>query len=342
MNDDKRPKRAPSATPWDGVSEDRLSPAEALVAASHRSAYAFRHEAFQADTGFFNGYPKDSCPYCNGKALRHGFTKAGVQRYRCSVCRRFFTSATGTIFEDRKLPLSAWTDFLVQTFSYASISLMTRENKRSDTTIPYWMAKLFSVLDGIQDDVRLSGKVWLDETYWPVATADAVYTPSGKLPRGLSKNQMCIGVGVDRHGRSVFFLEGVGKTSAAKTWKAFGGHIVPGSSLVHDLESAHNKLVRELGLTSSRYNARLLKGVPDELNPLDPVNRMCFLLKAFLRSHSGFDRGDMQGYLNLFHVMMNPPDDKLEKAAMVLDRAMRYPKTIRFRDFYNTNSRSDI
>lgn len=37
---------------------------------------------------------------------------------------------------------------------------------------------------------------------------------------------------------------------------------------------------------------------------------------------------------------MNPPEDKLEKVAMVLDRAMRYLKTLRFRQFYARNTRS--
>lgn len=77
-----------------------------------------------------------------------------------------------------------------------------------------------------------------------------------------------------------------------------------------------------------------------ELNPLQPVNRMCFLLKCFLRAHSGFNRGDIQGYLDLFSVAMNEPKDKLEKAALVLDRAMLYPNTLRFRDFYNVKPRS--
>jgi hypothetical protein len=218
---------------------------------------------------------------------------------------------------------------------------MTKEDKRSGTTLPYWMAKLFAVLDGVQDDVMLSGKVWVDETYWPVAAGDAVRTASGKLPRGLSRNQICIGVGVDDSGQSMFVREGLGKTNASETWIAFGDHIKPGSTLIHDLEKAHNKLVVDLDLSSESHNAKLLKGVPDELNPLNVVNRMCFLLKAFLRSHSGFNREDMQGYLNLFHVMMNHSPDKLEKAAMVLDRAMRCPNTVRFREFYNVNSRSE-
>ena len=43
----------------------------------------------------------------------------------------------------------------------------------------------------------------------------------------------------------------------------------------------------------------------------------------------------------LFWVMMNPPRDKMEKAAFVLDRAMRNPKTLRYRDFYARSPSSD-
>ena len=100
-------------------------------------------------------------------------------------------------------------------------------------------------------------------------------------------------------------------------------------------------LVGRLGLEDESYDARLLRGIDDELNPLQPVNRMCFLLKCFLRAHPGFDRDDVQGYLDLFSVAMNDPADKLEKAALVLDRAMLCPNTLRFRDFYNVKPSSE-
>lgn len=67
----------------------------------------------------------------------------------------------------------------------------------------------------------------------------------------------------------------------------------------------------------------------------------CYLLRLFLDSHTGFDRTRLGGYLDLFWVMMNPPRDKMEKAAFVLDRAMRNPKTLRYRDFYARSPSSD-
>jgi hypothetical protein len=202
------------------------------------------------------------------------------------------------------------------------------------------MGKLFAVLDGIQDEVVLSGDVWIDEAFWPVAAKDAVRKPDGKLLRGLSRNQICIGVGVDGFGVSLFVQEGHGKTNIARTLTTFESHIAPRSKLIHDFENAHDALVRSLDLENERHNAKLLKGMPDDRNPLEPVNRRIYRMKAFLGSHSGFNRADMQGYLNIFHVVENKPEDKLEKAAVVLDRAMRCPKTVRFREFYNVNARS--
>ncbi len=151
---------------------------------------------------------------------------------------------------------------------------------------------------------------------------------------------MRIAIGTDGK-RSLFVFEGPGKTSKARTWDAFGPHIAPGSTLVHDREHSHSVLVDRLSPSGESYDSRLLKGLPDDESPLGLVNRMCFMLKQFLRAHSGFSRGSMQGYPSLLSVAMNPPEDKLEKTAMVLDRAMRFPKTLRYRDSCNVSRRSE-
>lgn len=341
MDGKKRKRLSASATPWDDTPEDELEPSQVIVAASHKGIYAFRHERHVGDADFFNGYPREKCPYCGGSLAKAGFNRAGVQRYGCKTCKRISTPVTGTIFDNVKLPVTAWVDFILQALSFESISSMTREDRRANTTTLYWMAKLFAVLDGIQGDTVLAGKVWIDEKYWPVASKDAVRTTEGKLLCGLSKNQICIAIGVDESDRSIFLHEGFGKPSKSRTWAAFGDHIAAGSTLLHDMEHSHAVLVDRLSLIDEQYNAKTLKGLSDDLNPLEPVNRLCHLADCFLRSHSGFDRANMQGYLDLLHVAMNPPKNKLEKVAMILDRAMCCPNTLRFRDFYNVSTRSD-
>lgn len=178
---------------------------------------------------------------------------------------------------------------------------------------------------------------------YPLPLADQPRMPDGsKVPGGFSKGKHCIGIGCDGSGASVFADEGLGKTSGARTLAAFGGHVARGSTLVHD----HGERPQPPGPRAgpaqrARHNSKLIKRLPDPENPLAAVNRLCYLLRLFLDSHTGFDRTRLGGYLDLFWVMMNPPRDKMEKAAFVLDRAMRNPKTLRYRDFYARSPSSD-
>jgi len=335
MSGKKRKGLAASATPWDGYDENQLTPTQLLVKNSHKSAYAFRHESFDYDIDFFNSFDRTSCPLCESEDIKKfGHEKSGMQRYRCNACQKTFTPVTGTVFDARKLPVSAWTDFLIQAFSFESIAVITREDRRSDTTIPYWLGKTFAVLEGVQDGIMLSGDVQIDETYYPVPGAEIV-SVDGKRLRGLSRNKICIGVGCDNNGHSYYVAEGLGKTSGEKTMAAFCAHIKRGSRLVHDMEKGHHRLVRELELKDEAHNSKLLSKLDDKDNPLREVNRLCYLLKRFLHSHSGFNRDDLDGWLNLFSVAMNPPAEKMDKVVFVLNRAMCNPKTVRFRDFYN-------
>lgn len=43
---------------------------------------------------------------------------------------------TGTVFDNAKLPVTAWADFILQALSFESVSAMAREDRRVDTTSP--------------------------------------------------------------------------------------------------------------------------------------------------------------------------------------------------------------
>jgi hypothetical protein len=82
-----------------------------------------------------------------------------------------------------------------------------------------------------------------------------------------------------------------------------------------------------------------LKGLPDKDNPMNPVNRVHAILKKFLNSHSGFKRQYLQGYLDMFAFVTNPPSELLEKVEAVVKMAFENPKSLRYRDFYAVNTR---
>ena len=338
---------APSAssTPWDGADESSLTPGQELVMGWQREQYDWLHRhGGDLDAAFPDACRRDSCPRCgSGRIQMYGHDRRGVRRWRCAACGTTLAPATGTIFEDRRLPVTAWAEFLLAIMSFESLAGIARRDRRSPTTPAYQLAKLFMVLDGIQDAVVLSGRVQADEMMYPVPAADRDPLLAGRRAGGHPRNSTCIAIACEEgeHGSAVFRALGLGKPSAERAKAAYCPHLSGGIVLVHDRENSHNAVVRELGLVSEAYDSREIKRLPDEENPLWKVNRLCFLPGLFLDGHTGFDRANFSGWLDLFSVMMNPPENRLEKVALVLDRAMASQKTLRYRDFYRQTPSSD-
>ena len=69
-----------------------------------------------------------------------------------------------------------------------------------------------------------------------------------------------------------------------------------------------------------------------------PVNHAHAILKHFLNSHGSFNRDDLQGYIDLFAFVTNPPKELLEKTQIILKRALENPKTLYYRDYFAAKS----
>lgn len=327
-------------TPWDEVSE--LTPTQSFLKQHYKDHYAERHVVIRDcdESELINSYSPSRCPHCESEKFKKcGHTAYNVQRYKC-VCGKTFLPTTGTIFDEHRISISEWMEYCLNLFRHVSITADSWNNKNDFKTSRYWLQKLFLILGNIQDDIVLSGKVWLDETFYTVRSENIVRKDNGNKLRGLSANQICIGVATDKV-RSILVVEGTGKPSQKKTFLAFGSHIMRGSTLIHDQELAHRKLVEKLELKSIAYASVELKKLPDIDNPLNPVNRVHAILKAFLNAHGGFDRQYIQDYLNLFAFVSNPPHDMLEKVELVVNLAFQNPKLLRYRDFYGANTKVD-
>lgn len=91
-------------------------------------------------------------------------------------------------------------------------------------------------------------------------------------------------------------------------------------------------------MKSQAYASKDLKGLADSENPLNPVNRIHNLLKMFLNAHSGFNRDELQGYLNLYSFVINAPADHLEKVVKIIKMVFENPKSLRYRDQFGENT----
>lgn len=294
--------------------------------------YDAKHrEASAEEVEFVNSIAIESCPYCGSKEIRKDgrSKKTGLVTRECKGCDRKFSPLTGTIFDSRKIPLSEWIEFLVHIFQFHSVKTSSFDNRNADSTGLYWLSKVFAVLDGRQDGTVLSGRVWIDETYFPKWPSETELR-EGKRLRGLSKNQFCVCCATDGR-RCVLKACGVGKPSKSKVAKAYGGSIAPGSTIIHDGDNSHQALIELLSLGSEVHTASETSGLKDSENPMEPINKIHRYLAAFLGAHKGFGRGGIQDWMNLFSFYWETPGDAFEKAQAFIELAVKKRTTMRYR-----------
>lgn len=319
-------------TPWDNYFN--LSPVQSFIKMQYVTRFEERHPVLansKEEASMVNSFSPQRCPFCGSQSFtKFGFDSNGIQRYKCE-CGQRFRPTTGTIFDSRKIPISEWIEYCLNIFRYISLNADSWNNRNSISTSKYWLEKLFLVLENYQQMIVLKKKVWLDETYYPVIMREKKLNDNGTLLRGLSRNQICIGVARDKD-QTICFVEGIGRPTQERSLQTFCNHIEPGSILIHDKEKTHRQLIEKLSLNSISYDSKVLKGLSDDKNPLNPVNRVHCLLKMFLNAHSGFNREDLQNYLNVYTFAINPPRDPLEKVEKLINLAFTTPKKLRYRD----------
>ena len=315
---------------WSGNKNKK--PSETLIESTALEWYEAKHRKQSLEEiEFVNSIKIYSCPYCDGPIMKNGHRKDGLQTYRCSNCERKFNSLTNTIFDSHKIPISEWIEYLLHLFEFHSVKTSAIDNRNSDTTGRFWLFKVFEVLKNIQKNVLLSGNVYIDEKYLPVIESKKQKDKDGKELPGLSKNHLSIASGTD--GTSSLFIHmKTGKPSEASCWRAYHKHIKEESTLIHDDEHSHYRLVDDLALKSIVYKSEETKRLKDKDNPLDPINDLHDKLQRFMMAHGGYDRSNIQDWLNLFWFIMNEPKDKYDKVKKFIERAISIRKRIKYRD----------
>ena len=318
-------------TPWTGDLD--ATPMEQFIDSCNTANYEKKHPLVKdsLEKELLDNYPVTVCRHCGSKKFKSfGRTAAGTKRYYCKDCHKTFTVITNTIFDQRKIPISEWLDFLLSLIGYGSFTLTSKYNKNALTTTKYWFSKVFLLLSDWQDSIVLDGKVYLDETFYSVITSERIYNKDGSKPRGLSYNKICIGVATDGV-NTIAFVEGKAKPSKKSTWKAFGTHITPESLLIHDGENSHSILVKKLELIEEVHTTGETKGLKDKDNPLAPINEIHNFIKRFLGAHSGFNRDELQDYLNFF-CFISRRISKYEMVKELMEIGFQKSVFLRYRD----------
>lgn len=320
--------------PWDNNTKTVL---QSFIENKYKENYNFKHPKLSEteEAKILNSIKINECRYrSKTQLIKRGTTKNGIQLYYCKNCNRRFTATTNTIFEKHKISISEWIEYLLDLFNYGSLTLTSKVNKNIINTSIYWLHKTFLVLQNWQDCIILKDKIYIDEMLYSVIKSN-IETKNGKKLRGLSRNQYCIGVGYD--GTNIIaIVEGLGKISSEKTKDIFLKHIKPNSKIIHDDEKSHNDLITKLNLVDESYKSTWLKTKKDKDNPLRPINHQYDLIRQFLNAHSGFDRNDLQNYLNLYCFMNSGHKKKLDKVNEFIEMALNMKVTLNYRDLFET------
>ncbi|MCH4223200.1 MAG: hypothetical protein LKF79_05445 [Solobacterium sp.] len=316
---------------WDD--KKTLTASQKLISRTVHEWYDAKHPAVShEELKMVNGLTIDHCPICgSAEIIKYGCYKDGTHCYKCLSCNHKFSPLTNTIFYDRKIPISEWIEYLLYLFEFHSITTAARDNRNATSTGRYWLFKVFAVLKEIQNNVVLEGDVYIDEMYFSVIK-EKVVEKDGKKLRGISRNKIGVAAGYDNHRHIVLIVENTSKPSIRSTWKALGTHIKPGSTLIHDGDNSHSVLISRLNLIEKKYTTSETKGLDDKDNPLDPINNLHSLAKKYMRAHGGYDRDNLQDWMNLISFILSEPDDRYEKVDRFIKLAIVSPQKVKYRD----------
>ena len=319
-----------------GKARGEATPLQVLVDETVDEWWREKHrEQSPEEIAFLNSIVPDRCPLClrAGPLTRWGKDRKGRQRWLCRACGKTFSPLKGTLFQDAKIPISEWVEMIAGMLEFHSTKSSSFDNRNAPTTGYYWEAKIFAALDGWRGEAALGEEFWLDEFFWDVDPEGRVLTPQGKRLRGISRNKVCVICATDG-ATTVAAVAGTGKPTRAMM-SAIAPCITPGSTMHDDGEKAHAALVESLSLRRVCHPTKDTKGLPDELNPMDPINDVHDKMKMYLRSHRSFLVGKLQGLLDLFCFRWSRPGMGVyEVAGEIIKLAVSRRKVIKYRTFY--------
>lgn len=320
--------------PWDNNSQ--INKSQKLISSTIHEWYDAKHRnTSKEEIDLINNIKRTNCPYCGSKEIvKNGFYKNEIQRFLCKTCKKKFSPLTNTIFEGKKIPISEWIEYLIHLFEFHSVKTSSRDNRNAEITGRYWLTKVFNVLKDIQKDVILEGRIYLDETYFSVSKSEEIIK-KGKKIRGISRNKIGVGVAFDENGNYLLLVEYTSKPSDKSTWNTFGEHIKEKSHLIYDGERSHGILIRNLNLTSEIYSTKDTIGLDDKNNPLDPINEIHSLSKHFMRTHGGYNRDNLQDWMNLIWFILSKPKNRYEKIDKFIELSINTPIRLKYRDIFS-------
>lgn len=257
----------------------------------------------------------DECPYCkSNKTILYGHDKSGIKRYMCKSCNKTYNLLTNSLFSSSKINIKAWYTFLECLLSGTSMKSACLAAKISIPTGTAWLHKIFIALKDYQNSIILNNKIYIDETYIHVDKSKIKYLDEigkirkvPKMPRGLSKNKICILLATDTR-KSFAEVCCFGLPQKEPNLIICKKHIKNNSLIIGDEDNSLTLSAHELDLKRIQYKSNTIEAYEN----LEPIDQLCNRLKFFIDKHRGFLQDYLPDYLNLFIFIDNMKSENID------------------------------
>lgn len=246
------------------------------------------------------------CLYCGSVAVKKNGKYRDRQRYLCKDCGKTFNDTTGSPLSGTRYP-EKWLDFFQHMIEGSSLPKISEELEIHVSTAFYWRHKILFSLRKIGFE-QLKGIIESDETFFlesqkgkkKVLGRDPRKRGGKANKRGISNEQVCVLVALDRNKHVFSGAAGNGRITAVQIDEAMGTLIDPSSLLCTDSAKNFMKFAQTKGLQHKAINTRRKNYVNEQIYHVQNVNSYHSRLKKWITRFQGVSSKYLDNYLYWF------------------------------------------
>ena len=273
----------------------------------------------------------DCCRRCSSKQIiKYGKDKNGKQRYKCKHCDRLFTVTSQSVIQGTHKTIATWKKYISCMMGKMTIRQCAEECNISVRTAFLWRHKILHSLQKMMDEVKLSGIIEADETFFPLSFKGNHKKSKFSMPRrshkrgksirkrGLSREQVCVPCAVNRNGLSVSKITNLGRASTKAITTLFNGVINNAATLCTDSLSAYDNFARKNNIKHVKVASGLFS---NGVYNIQRVNNYHSRLKNFMNRFNGVSTKHLNNYL-LWHNFVNFAKETVSEKTNILFKHM--------------------
>ena len=249
------------------------------------------------------------CIHCGSVSVKRNGKYRSRQRYLCKDCGKSFNDMTASPISGTHYP-HKWLQYFECMIDSMSLPKIAKKLKIHISTAFYWRHKILTALRSLGNQ-PLNGVIESDETYIlesekgkRVITHRKSRKRGGKAKkRGISKEQVCIVVAMDRNGQIISQNAGFGRISANEIDSVLGKYIGSASVLCTDSATNYKTFAQQKGISHEMINARKGVYVRKKIYHIQHVNAYHKRLKDWIDGFQGVATKYLDNYLFWFRFL---------------------------------------